>query len=383
MNLAEGNDRSEKKGPLSGGLKDYPDGLDLIRKAHFYEKRRRLRFLVLTAALAIATVISIVASCGFGAVNIRFSEVLFTILARLGLASSQGIDPTQSVVVFDIRLSRVLLSAMVGASLAAAGVAFQGILRNPLADPFTIGVSSGAAFGASTAIFLGLASMSFLGMGLLPFSALAGSIAALAAVIFLARVDGRLRRDAMILAGIVVATFLGALVSLIKSLDEESVASIVFWIMGSFQGRGWTHVGFVTPYLIVGLALVGSCARELDIMSLGDTQAGQLGVNVHRSRMKILLGASLLTAAAVSVSGVIGFVGLVAPHLVRILISAEHGKLLVASIFTGMIALTWSDVFARTLLSHGEEIPVGVVTAIIGGPFFCLLLKWKKEASID
>jgi iron complex transport system permease protein len=344
------------------------------------QRRARLKFLVAMTALALAAIVSVVASCGFGAVDIPFSTVLHAILSRLGIMSHEAVDMTEAVIVFDIRLSRVVLSAMVGACLAAAGVAFQGILRNPLADPFTIGVSSGAAFGASMAIFLGVASQGFWGIGALPFSALAGAICALVAVLFLARVNGELRRDTMILAGIVVATFLGALVSLLKALDEESVASIVFWIMGSFQGRGWTHVGFMLPYLIIGLLLLGASVRELDILSLGDTQAGQLGVNVNRARMKILLAASLLTAAAVSVSGVIGFVGLVVPHLVRILISPEHGKLLMASVLLGIIALTWSDVFARTLLPEGEEIPVGVVTAIIGGPFFCMLLKWKREA---
>ncbi len=355
---------------------------DPIHEIHLQASRSRSLFILAIAGLVFVALISIVAACGFGAVQVSFWDALRAILERLDFTSESRTDSTISVVIFDIRLSRVVLSAMVGAALAAAGVAFQGILRNPLADPFTIGVSSGAAFGASMAIFLGFGSTMFFGVGLLPFAALIGAVLALIAVIFLARVNGTLRRDTMILAGIVVATFLGALVSLLKSLDEESVASIVFWIMGSFQGRGWVHVGFVLPYVFIGLILVATSARELDIMSLGDIQAGQLGVNVNRVRFKILLGASLLTAAAVSVSGVIGFVGLVIPHLCRLLISAEHSRLLFSSTLLGMIALTWSDVFARTLLPDGEEIPVGVVTAIIGGPFFCILLRLRKEAPV-
>jgi iron complex transport system permease protein len=334
--------------------------------------------LLIAGALA-----SLFLACLFGRIDIPPWGVVHSIGAGLGLASAPE-DSAWKVVVFDIRFSRVCLSSLVGAALAVSGAAFQGILRNPLADPFTLGVSTGAALGASLAIFLGLGSGTFLGLGLLPLAALGGALAALVVVMALGRVNGRLRRDTMVLAGIVVATFLSALISLLKSLDEESVSSIVFWVMGSFQGRGWTHVGFALPYAIVGFVMVGAYARELDILTLGDAQARQLGVDAHRLRARILVGAGLLTAAAVSVSGVIGFVGLVAPHLVRITAGPEHRRLIVLSALLGMIALTWSDVAARTLLPEGEELPVGVVTALLGGPFFCLLLKGRKEAvSID
>lgn len=346
-------------------------------------QRSSVRFLLLLGLLITGAIASLFLACLFGRIEIPAAGVFRSIAAGLGLAQEPA-DSTWKVVVFDIRLSRVCLSSLVGAALAVSGAAFQGILRNPLADPFTLGVSTGAALGASLAIFWGLGGGVFLGLSLLPLAALGGALAALFAVIALGRVNGRLRRDTMVLAGIVVATFLSALISLLKSLDEESVSSIVFWVMGSFQGRGWTHVGFALPYAAAGFVLVGVYARELDILTLGDTQARQLGVDVHRLRLRILVGAGLLTAAAVSVSGVIGFVGLVAPHLVRMTAGPEHRRLLVLSAFLGMMALTWSDVVARTLLPEGEELPVGVVTALLGGPFFCLLLKGKKKAgSID
>jgi iron complex transport system permease protein len=347
------------------------------------EKSNRL-FIGLLVLLAAGVLASIFLACLFGRLEIPAAAVFDSILAGLGLKAPTSVDPTQLVIVFNIRLSRICLSALVGLALAIAGAAFQGILRNPLADPFTIGVSTGAAFGASLAIFLGLGGESFFGLGLLPLASVAGALIALFTVIALARVDGQLRRDTMVLAGIVVATFLSALISLVKSLDEDSVASIVFWVMGSFQGRGWSHVAFALPYGFVGLLLVGMYARELDLLSLGDTQARQLGVDVNRVRLRILTGASLLTAAAVSVSGVIGFVGLVVPHLIRMTMGPEHRQLIVLSGLLGMIALIWSDVAARTLLPGGEELPVGVVTALLGGPFFCLLLKGKREvASFD
>jgi iron complex transport system permease protein len=194
-------------------------------------------------------------------------------------------------------------------------------------------------------------------------------------VVTMGQVQGRIRRDTLVLAGIIVATFLSALIALIKALDEEAVSAIVFWVMGSFQGRGWIHVGFSVPYLLIGLFLVLSRARELDILTLGEVQARQLGIEVERVRNRLLVGASLLTAAAVSVSGVIGFVGLVIPHLVRMVMGASHQRLVVLSALIGGLALVWSDVVARILLPGGEELPVGVVTALVGGPFFCVLLK--------
>jgi iron complex transport system permease protein len=340
------------------------------------------RFGYCLAGLTAAAVLSVLLACMFGRLSIPLSTVVQVFLAKMGLVPSGSLNHTWQEVVWQIRLSRVCLSLLVGMSLAVAGTAFQGILRNPLADPFTLGVSTGAACGASLAIFMGLAAKTAFGMGLLPLAALAGAMAALAAVMALGRINGRLRRDTMILAGIVVATFLSALISLLKSLDEESVSSIVFWVMGSFQGRGWSQVLFALPYIAAGLIIVGFNARELDLLALGEMQARQMGVEVDQARRRLLIGASLLTAGAVSVSGIIGFVGLVVPHLLRMLIGAEHRPLLILAAILGGLALLWSDVLARVILPGGEELPVGVVTAILGGPFFCLLLKKRREGEI-
>lgn len=316
-----------------------------------------------------------------GKAEIPARAVAEAILGAVGLMDDSTLDSTWKLIVLDIRLSRICLAMLVGIALAVAGTVFQGVLRNPLADPFTIGVSTGAAFGASLALFLGAGSLQFLGLGLVPLASLAGAMIALVAVITLGRVNGHLRRDTMVLAGIVVATFLSALISLLKSLDEESVASIVFWVMGSFQGRGWSHLLLALPYAAAGLIVIWACSRELDILSMGDTQAKLLGVHAERARLLLMIGASLITAAAVSVSGVIGFVGLIMPHLMRMTIGAEHRRLLLLSALTGGLALVWSDVLARTILPGGEELPVGVVTALMGGPFFCFLLKRKRRGS--
>ena len=325
--------------------------------------------------LVLGSVASVFGACLFGRLEIPPWDVLKTFLSTAGIVDASGIDTTWKAVVIHIRLSRICLSLLVGLALGVAGTVFQGILRNPLADPFTIGVSTGAAFGASMALFLGLGSGQVLGFGFIPLASLGGALAALFAVISLGRINGRLRRETMVLAGIVVATFLSALISLVKALDEESVSSIVFWVMGSFQGRGWRHAALALPYAVAGLVMIWVNSRELDILSMGDVQAKQMGVHTDRVRLRLMIGASLLTASAVSVSGVIGFVGLVVPHLIRMSMGAEHRRLLVLSGLLGGIALLWSDVLARILLPGGEELPVGVVTALMGGPFFCFLLK--------
>jgi iron complex transport system permease protein len=326
------------------------------------------------------SLLSLGAACLFGPLAISAPEVFGVLSSGLaGFPGGTG-EGANAVVVFDIRLSRACLAWLTGGALAVSGAVFQGLLRNPLADPFTLGVSGGAAFGAGLAIFCGLGGsmVSGLGVTVLPLAALAGGLGALFLVIGLGRVGGTLNRETLVLAGIVVSTFLGALISLLKALDEEGVGAIVFWIMGSFQGRGWSHAGLLLPYAVLGMLLAWRYSRELDLLSLGETQAGQLGVDVGRIRLVLLIGASLMTGAAVSVSGVIGFVGLVVPHLVRMVIGAEHRPLLVVSGLLGGVLLLWSDVLARSLLPGGVELPVGVVTALLGGPFFCLLLRRRR-----
>ena len=331
------------------------------------------------AGLAALGLASVFLACLFGPARVP-ALAAARVLGGVFGGGASGADPTLVTVVRDIRLPRAALSWLVGAALGLSGGVYQGILRNPLADPFTLGVSTGAAFGASLAIFLGLSSVPWLtalGLDPVPLAALAGAMAALAAVIALAGTGGGTRRETLVLAGIVTATFLSALISLLKSLGEESVAGIVYWLMGGFAGRGFGHLALFLPYFLVGLAIIARYSRELDILALGETQARMLGVRAARVRLYLLIGASLLAAASVAVAGVIGFVGLIVPHLVRLVLGSEHRPLLAASALLGGILLVWSDVLARTVLPHGAELPAGVVTALLGGPFFCLLLRGR------
>ncbi len=321
----------------------------------------------------------------FWASGVGQFRVAYEVIARLWIApvhpqAAAGIDDTLRYIVIHVRLARICLALLVGAALSLAGVVYQGVLRNPLADPFTLGVSSGAAFAAALAILLGWGSLPFFwGLSALPLVAFCGAMSALYLVYLLGRLDGRVHPTTLVLAGIIVSTFLSAWISLLKSLNQDSISTIVLWIMGSLSGRSWLHVMLLAPYVLVGLVAILFYARELDLFSLGDIQAQQLGVNVARTRFLLLLAASLMTAAAVSVSGVIGFVGLVVPHLVRLVLGPLHRRLLPAAILIGGVLVLIADTLARSLLPRGEELPVGVVTAIMGGPFFCFLLLRRKK----
>jgi len=316
---------------------------------------------------------------GIGPFKISYSAIWRLWASPLHPSWAEGIDDTVRYIVLHVRLARICLALAVGGALAMAGAVYQGVLLNPLADPFTLGVSTGAAFGAAVIILLGWGGTSLLGLSALPLTAFAGAIGALYLVYLLGRMNGRIHTTTLVLAGIIVSTFLSALISLLKSLNEDSVSTIVFWIMGSLSGKSWLHVLLVLPYLAAGAGLILYYARELDILSLGDVQAQQLGVDVQRMRFRLLLAASLITAAAVAVSGVIGFVGLVVPHLVRLVLGPSHRRLLPAVLLAGGLLVLLSDTLARSILPSGEELPAGVVTALLGGPFFCYLLLHRKK----
>ena len=311
--------------------------------------------------LAILWCASLPLACLPGPVPVAVADVWQALGAVVGLCPPA--DGSVQLVVGQIRLARVLLGLLCGGALAVAGVALQGVLRNPLADPFTLGIwAGGLAVGLSAAATVSLA-------------ALLGSLLALGGALWLGSGQGSFRRETVILAGIAVAAFLGAVVALVKALNEESVTSIVFWIMGSLQGRGWDSVPLLLATLLPGLLVVLPGWRKLDMLALGDEQAAHLGLAVGRTRFWLLAGASCMTAGCVAVAGVIGFVGLVVPHVLRMLLGSAHGPLLYGAFLGGGILLVWADVLARCVLSGGQELPVGVVTALLGGPFFAFLVR--------
>ncbi|MFH5185925.1 FecCD family ABC transporter permease [Paenibacillus sp. TAB 01] len=282
-------------------------------------------------------------------------------------------------IIWRVRLPRVVLAICVGASLGIAGAAFQGVLRNPLASPYTLGVSSGAAVGASFLILTGL-QFALLGSWSVPVVAFVTGGISLVIVIALARSDGKLQRETVILSGVVMQAFLGSFVSLMVAMSKQVVNEIVFWLMGSLALRGWAYSGVMLPYLAVGALILLGYGRSMNLFALGERQAAHLGVHVERTKLVVLIAATLVTAAAVSVSGVVAFVGLIVPHLLRLMIGADYRLLLPLSLLGGALYVLWADTLARTVLSP-MEIPLGVVTALLGAPFFAYLLRRQKKTA--
>lgn len=330
------------------------------------------------AGLALVWLAATVLAVGVGAVDVPPARILRLALAvLLGRGAPAGEDP-EAVIVVQIRLPRVLLANLVGAALAIAGAAFQGMFRNPMADPYVVGVSSGAALGAVLALLLSLR-LDFLGLGAVPVLAFGTAVATTALVYALARVDGRVPVAGLLLAGIAVASFMGAMVGLVVYLSGERLRPVVFWLLGSLAGASWADVLVLLPYLLLGLAVLGWHARALNALLLGEEQAHYLGVDVERAKRWVVAAGALLTAAAVSVSGTIGFVGLLVPHAVRLLAGPDHRLLIPATALGGGLLLVACDAVARTALAPAE-LPVGIVTALLGGPFFLWVLRRRARA---
>jgi iron complex transport system permease protein len=285
-----------------------------------------------------------------------------------------GLSETTELIIWEVRLPQVCLGAAVGASLAGCGAMFQGLLMNPLADPYLIGVSAGAGLGASIAFLLHVdlfaGPLGAWGVALFAF------IFALGAIILvwrLATVRGRVHLEAFILAGVVVGSFLWAGVTLVMSLARHDLGTIFHWLMGDLEGRHWAPVGIVLAVGIVAGAGIYMRARDLNLVSLGEESARQLGADVEKAKRSLIILGSLVTAAAVSFSGIIGFVGLVVPHAARRLFGADHRVLLPAAALTGASFLVLADAVARIMPT--EQLPVGVVTSLLGAPFFFYLLR--------
>lgn len=297
----------------------------------------------------------------------------------LAWSDPDRLDPATATILLDLRLPRVLLGILVGASLALAGSGFQGILRNPLADPYIVGTSAGAALGASLAIVLHLPSP-LPWLSPVPALAFLGALGAMMAVYRLARIGNTLPVETFLLAGVVVGSFAGAMVSFLMTLAHEDLPRVVFWLMGSLGQADASRVALVAPYLLIGGVALYLLSPALNLASMGDEAAWSLGVDVERLKIRVILAGSLVTAAAVSASGLIGFLGLLVPHLTRMLVGPDHRVLMPASALGGAAFLVLADTVARTV-GAPQEIPVGVVTAMVGAPFFFWLLHRRKGLS--
>ncbi|TRM12086.1 iron ABC transporter permease [Lentibacillus cibarius] len=336
---------------------------------------------VLAYVLALAfLLISMLTAISVGSVSVPVLDIVKIIGAdvfRLPIADQ--VDPVYKNIVSQIRLPRVLLAGLVGASLAIAGAAFQGLLRNPLADPYILGVSSGASVGAVATLFFNI-SIPLLGLFTLPVVSIITALLTILLVLFFAKsVDRTMRVETIILTGIIFSSFLGAFISLIIALTGDELRQIMGWLLGSVSMRGWSYIGIIIPFFILGSLLLLLNCRELNAMSFGEERAQHLGVDVKKRKLVILAAGSILTGAAVAVSGAIGFVGLVIPHLTRRLWGPDHVHLLPLSILTGAGFLMLTDLISRTIISP-TILPIGVITALIGAPVFGLILIKQRKA---
>jgi iron complex transport system permease protein len=281
------------------------------------------------------------------------------------------------MIIWDIRLPRVLLAGVVGAALSIAGATYQGLFRNPLADPYLIGVAQGAALGAVIGFLLPLAGLG-LTLGAVPLMAFLGALGSVAVVYALARVGKTLPMSTLILAGVALGALLGAIVAYLTITSGQMMRSIVFWLSGSFALSQWSEVQIVFPIMLLASVIILVFGRSLNIMQLDEEQAQQLGINVERLKIILLVVATLITAAAVSFVGIIGFVGIIIPHAVRLIWGPDYRFLLPLSMVSGAIFLILADLLARTLLGP-SEIPIGVITAIAGAPFFLYILRRRAR----
>lgn len=336
------------------------------------------RWFTTIGVLWLTTILLGLVCLQFGAQQIGLSEIA-RILAR---AVSRGDESeaigTTAIIVMQVRLPRVFLGFLVGCCLASVGVALQALLRNPLADPYVLGVSSGAALGATLAVLFGIGT-TFLAEAALPACGFAGGLLALFIVYRMAATYERLPIHSLLLAGVILNAIFSALIMFITSIMEPNRSfGMMAWLMGTLMAPAYRTLMMLSLYLLLGLFLLFKQARVLNILALGEESARSLGVDTEKAKRFIFVLAALVTGAVVSVSGMIGFIGMVIPHAVRLVIGADHRLLLPASALAGGMFLMGADTLARTLLSPAE-IPVGIITALAGGPFFVYLLVWRKD----
>lgn len=343
------------------------------------QRRTSVRRVGLLGALSLALLAAVVVAAGRGQLDVAPAEVIGSLLHRLGLdLGPMPSHPQGDVTLWAVRFPRVVMAAVAGAALATAGALMQGIFGNPLAEPGVVGVSSGAALAASTVIVFDLA---FVGTWTVALFAFVGGLVTTILVYLLSRDGGRTEVVTLVLTGIAVNAVASAGLAFLLFLgDQQAREEIVFWQLGSLNGSRWEQVGVAAPFMVVGLVVAMAMSRRLDLLALGDRAARHVGVDVERLRMGAIVVVALLTAAAVAFCGIIAFVGLVVPHLVRLLAGPGHRLLVPASALGGALLLVVADLGARTLVAYAD-LPIGMLTSLVGGPFFFWLIRRARRTS--
>lgn len=340
---------------------------------------RRSRFAIAVVVLSITLAVVVIASLGIGQYALSPSEVIGVLLQGVGIDTDWApTAPTAAGVILDIRLPRIVLGLLIGAALAVSGVLMQAIFGNPLADASVVGVSSGAALGAAASLTL---SLNVLGMWTTPAFAFLGGLIAVFAVYFISRSNGRTEVVTLLLTGIAINAIGGAGLAFLTFLGTSSTREqIVFWQLGSLNGALWGNIALIVPLIAVGIGIALFVARRLDLFALGERTARHLGVRVELLRVVVIITVALLVCAAVAFAGIIGFVGLVIPHLMRMLIGPGHLPLVISSALGGALLIALADLVGRTAIPLAD-MPIGMITSLVGGPFFLwLLIRTRRRA---
>lgn len=343
------------------------------------QRTRRFKLTLLAVLLTVALFALIIISAASGQLQLAPMEVLSSLLHKLGLGGAEITShPQGESALWTIRFPRVVLAALIGAALAVGGAIMQGVFGNPLADPGVVGVSSGAAAAASTAMVFNI---TIFGAWTTPLFAFIGGLAVTMIVYFMSRSNGRTEIVTLVLTGVAINAVAGAVIAFLTFVgDQQSREQIVFWQLGSLNGTRWQYVVVVAPLVIIGITCAILMARKLDLLALGDRSARHLGVNVERLRIFSIVIVAILTAAAVAFSGIISFVGLVIPHIVRMLIGPGHRALIPLSALGGAVLLSCADLVARTAVQYAD-LPIGMLTSLVGGPFFFYLIRKTRKSS--
>jgi iron complex transport system permease protein len=337
----------------------------------------RLRAGPLLAACAVLAGAAMLAVL-VGPVRLDPWAVVVELAGRLpGVDTSSGLSDQEAAILWQLRLPRVVLGGLVGAMLALAGAAYQGVFRNPLADPYLLGAAAGAGLGATLAIAYGPDTSGW-PVDLLPLAAFAGAVAGVVAAYALGRSGPARTTTSLILSGVAVAAFLTAIQTYVQQRESETLREVYGWILGRLTTAGWREVVLIVPYALVSTAAILLHGRLIDVLAVGDDEASSLGVRAARVRLVVVAAATLATAAAVAVSGLIGFVGIIVPHTIRLLAGSSHRLLAPLSLVAGAAFLILADLAARTVMAPAE-LPIGVVTAIVGAPFFALVLRGARR----
>lgn len=349
----------------------------------YIAKRRRLKYIMILLVLVLMLVC--LGASTVGTAHISLGQAIRIVVGKIPKLSSlvdTGLIPSNHIaIIWQVRMPRIMLSAMIGACLAAVGACFQGLFCNPLADPYILGISNGAGLGATVAIVMGLRGLAY-GVGYVSLLAFLGALITAIVVYLIANVGGRLPAVNLILSGVAIGFFASSFVTVLMALNRENTERIIMWLMGSVNAANWQQVAILFPVTVVGCLILCLFARELNAIGAGEETAKSLGVKVETVK-KLLLGvSSLLVAVCVSVSGIIGFVGLVIPHVARLIVGPDQRALLPFSTVIGALFLVLCDTIARSVIPPAE-LPLGAVTALCGAPYFCyLLIKAKKKVRL-